>query len=93
MELLPGVRPAGVIGAKLGIGAVRKGQAEFRRDFTAKAEKSSLKTLSLVPLKDAFERANNLLTDGSSVASVRCSMKLIHPDAVKSSSAFWMTPR
>ena len=71
MELLPVVRPAGVIGAKLGIGAVRKGQAEFRRDFTAKAEKSSLKTLSLVPLKDAFERANNLLTDGSSGAKCK----------------------
>lgn len=34
MELLPGDRPAGVIGAKLGIGAMRKGQAMFRRDFT-----------------------------------------------------------
>lgn len=55
MELLPGDRPAGVVGAKLGIGAMRKGQATFRRDFTAKAEKSSLKTLSHAPLKDAFE--------------------------------------
>lgn len=65
MEYLPGDRPAGVIGAKLGIGAMRKGQATFRRDFTAKAEKSSLKTLSLAPLKDALECAYKSLTDGS----------------------------